>query len=147
MSTTPCRYVYKCLPVCLQVLAAMSTTPCCCVSRAHTGTKFFVSEQRRSAKFCLCMSPSGAQGGIRSGRCCHWVCGYISKCESCHHFSAVRIRERPFHYLGERAGILCFSRLSFSVDVKAGYFFHTPFESSFFFTKNWKSDFFNSHAW
>ena len=50
------------------------------------------------------------------------------------------IRERPFQYGGGLEDLISF-RL-FSVDVKAGFFFYTPLEARYFFTKDWRSDFF-----
>ena len=51
------------------------------------------------------------------------------------------ITERPFHYLGELE-LFFFSRLFFSVHVKAGFFFTYHLKPDFFFTKHWRSDFF-----
>ena len=45
------------------------------------------------------------------------------------------LRERSFHYLRGAAGRLFFSRLFFSVHVKAGFLFHTPFKARFFFSQ------------
>ena len=88
-----------------------------------------------------------------------WYLGHLSFSLASRHM----IREGQLHYEGGwktfwggagrlfwgGAGRLFFSRLLFSVDVKAGFFF-TPFEARFFFfTKNWRSDFFKkySHTW